>query len=342
MRIKMTELLNIAHPFLSVEDFRRRVGHRLARLIHRLASKYPQLQKSCGTRRMLLALSVAWGLTDFAQAGNTSAFEHIDEALSPTELCGCVRMPSCGCVMVSGQPYFLAEGESMLRFLWDGFALFIDNQGTDAIVQHFFDFADRRQSKAYDVMGEDCNDSEEINDASSSSETSSTAETASTAETSVVLASQKMPSDAEATTSQEMAEERTAIEQMAGERTTIKQMAEERTTIKQMAGERTALEQMDEDNLVKLTKTTIRIGDMQEVKNLEHLLGLMVGNVVADRCREMLMVWRMERNNRVERPNEFHFDGSVGQFIARGDGNIDQFINRGHGNIDQFIDRGDG
>ena len=55
----MTELLNIAHPFLSVEDFRRRVGRRLTRLIHRLASKYPQLQNGCDTRRMLLALSVS-------------------------------------------------------------------------------------------------------------------------------------------------------------------------------------------------------------------------------------------------------------------------------------------
>lgn len=315
----MTELLNIAHPFLSVEDFQRRVGCRLTRLIHRLASKYPQLQQGCDPRRMLLALSVAWGLTDFAQAGNASAFEHIDEALSPTEHCGCVRMPSCGCVMVSGQPYFLAEGESMLRFLWDGFALFIDNQGTDAIVQHFFDFADRRQSKAYDVMGEDSNDSKEINATSIAPDTS------------VAFTKLETPPHTETAISKEVTEERTAIEQMAEERTALEQMAGERTAIEQMAGERTALEQMDEDNLVKLTKTTIRIGDMQEVKNLEHLLGLMVGNEVADRCRNMLVRWRMERNNRAERPNEYHFDGSVGQFIAQGNGNIDQFIARGDG-----------
>ena len=303
----MTELLNIAHPFLSVEDFRRRVGRRLTRLIHRLASKYPQLQKGCDTRRMLLALSVAWGLTDFAQAGNASAFEHIDEALSPTEHCGCVRMPSCGCVMVSGQPYFLAEGESMLRFLWDGFTLFIDNQGTDAIVQHFFDFADRRQSKAYDVMGEDFNDSI-------------------APDTSVALTNLETPSNIETAISKGVTEERTALEQMAGER----------TELQLMAGERTALEQMDEDNLMKLTKTTIRIGDMQEVKNLEHLLGLMVGNEVADRCRNMLVLWRTERNNRAERPNEYHFDGSVGQFIAQGNGNIDQFIARGDGKTTNY------
>lgn len=290
----MTELLNIAHPFLSVEDFRRRVGRRLTRLIHRLASKYPQLQKGCDTRRMLLALSVAWGLTDFAQAGNASAFEHIDEALSPTEHCGCVRMPSCGCVMVSGQPYFLAEGESMLRFLWDGFALFIDNQGTDVIVQHFFDFADRRQSKAYAVMGEDCRDA---------------------------LTDRETPTNTETAISKGIIEERTALQLIAEERTALQQIAEERTIP----------EQPTEDNLVTLTKTTIRIGDMQEVKDLEHLLGLMVGNGVADRCREMLMSWRMKRNYRAERPNEYHFDGSVGQFIAQGNGNIDQFIARGDG-----------
>ena len=287
----MTELINIAHPFLSVEDFQRRVGRKLARLIHRLASKYPQLQKGCGTKRMLLALSVAWGLSDFAQAGNTAAFEHIDEALSPIACCGYQNVPSCGCVMVSGEPYFLSESESLLRFLWDGFALFIDNQGTDVIVQHFFDFADRRQSKAYDVMGEDFNDSI-------------------APDTFVALTKLETPSHTETDISKEVTEERTALEQMAGERTALEQMAEERT----------ALEQMDDDNLVKLTKTTIRIGDMQEVKNLEHLLGLMVGNGVADRCRNMLVLWRMERNNRTERPHEYHFEGDVAQFIARGHG----------------------
>ncbi len=157
----MIELLTIDHPFQTVDDFHQRAGKRLAALIHRLASKYPQLPGSCGAQRMLLALSVAWALTGLAKDGNQAAFEHIDEALSPPTSCGCVVAPRGGCVMVEGTPFFIAEGEqAMLRFLWDGFTIFIDHEGTESVGQPFFDFAECRQSEAYPVMGEEWEDSE--------------------------------------------------------------------------------------------------------------------------------------------------------------------------------------
>ena len=152
----MTYLVTINHPFQTVDDFHQRAGKRLASLIHRLASKYPQLPKRCGPRRMLLALSVAWALTGLAKDGNHAAFEHIDEALSPPMSYGCTMMPQGGCVMVEGEPFVIAEGEqAVLHFLWDGFAIFIDHEGTDSVGQTFFDFAECRQSKAYTAMGED-------------------------------------------------------------------------------------------------------------------------------------------------------------------------------------------
>ena len=272
----MTELINIAHPFLSVEDFQRRVGRKLARLIHRLASKYPQLQKGCGTKRMLLALSVAWGLSDFAQAGNTAAFEHIDEALSPIACCGYQNAPSCGCVMVSGEPYFLSESESLLRFLWDGFAIFIDCQGIDAVTQHFFDVANVRQSKAYTVIQED------------------------------------------------FQEEDTPLAQI--DNSVDLEQSDESNEREQLYKGNELEQPNEQDGLMELTMTVIRIGDIEDIKHLEHLLGLMVDNKVADRCREMLIHHRtehnrlMERNLLTERPHEYHFEGDVAQFIARGHG----------------------
>lgn len=132
----MMELFNVAQPFLTVEDFRRRAGNKLARLIHRLAGKYPQLSKGCGRGSMLLALSVAWSMTGIAKTGNIAAFEHIDEALSPIECYGCVKAPPGGCITVEGQPYFIAESDSStLHFLWDGFAIFIDHQGIEVVSQ---------------------------------------------------------------------------------------------------------------------------------------------------------------------------------------------------------------
>lgn len=153
----MKELLIISHPFQSVEEFQRRAGTKLGRLVHRLASKYPQLQKSCGLKPMLVTLSVAWGLSGLAKAGNFAAFEHIDETLSPPlSSWGDAMMPPWGCITVEGQPFFIAESEQgMLQFLWDDFAIFIDYEGPEAVSQTFFDFADTRQTLAYKTMGEE-------------------------------------------------------------------------------------------------------------------------------------------------------------------------------------------
>ena len=152
----MKKLLTINNPFQTVDEFHQRAGKQLGSLIHRLAGKYPQLTQRCGTRRMLLALSVAWALTSLAKAGDREAFEHIDEALSPPTVCGSVTAPSWGCVMVQGVPFFIVEEEqAMLRFLWDGFTIFIDHEGTECVGQSFFDFAESRQTEAYPVMGEE-------------------------------------------------------------------------------------------------------------------------------------------------------------------------------------------
>ena len=153
---RMNTLLNIAHPFLTVEDFQQRAGRKLAKLIHRLAGKYPQLSKSCGVGRMLVAVSVAWGMTSAARAGNQAMLEHIDEALSPYQRMGYVMEPPGGCITVEGHPFLLADEEQAVRrFLWDGFAIFIDHEGTGNISQAFFDLADTHQWKAYTVMSED-------------------------------------------------------------------------------------------------------------------------------------------------------------------------------------------
>ena len=152
---QMEELINIPHPFLTVEDFRHRMGGKLAGMMHRLAGKYSQLMKSCGAKRMLVALSVAWGLTSAARAGNQEVFEHIDEAFSPCATASYVLAPPWGCVTVEGQPFYIGDHErAMERFIWDGFTIFIDHEGIEAVNQMFFDFADRHQSKAYVVMNE--------------------------------------------------------------------------------------------------------------------------------------------------------------------------------------------
>ena len=109
----MKKLLTINNPFQTVDEFHQRAGKQLGSLIHRLAGKYPQLTQRCGTRRMLLALSVAWALTSLAKAGDREAFEHIDEALSPPTVCGSVTAPSWGCVMVEGDG-FIARKDSLV------------------------------------------------------------------------------------------------------------------------------------------------------------------------------------------------------------------------------------
>ena len=170
----MSIVLSIRHPFQTVDDFRRRAGNKLGKLVHRLAGKYPQLQESCGVKGMLIALSVAWELTGLAKAGNIAAFEHIDEALSPpTSASGCTMMPPWGCIMVEGQPFFIAESEQcMLHFLWDDFTIFIDHEGPEVVGQAFFDFADNHQTLAYKAMGEEAATIEEVDEETTTTEES--------------------------------------------------------------------------------------------------------------------------------------------------------------------------
>lgn len=150
----MKVLANIAHPFQTVEEFQQLAGKRLGMLIHHLAGKYPQLQASCGIKRVLVCVSVAWELMGIAKAGNEEPFAYIDDALSPVQKMGCFMEPAHGCVMVAGQPFYIPDEEKfMLHFVWDGFAIFIDNEGVGMVKQAFFDFADCRQTMAYKVLG---------------------------------------------------------------------------------------------------------------------------------------------------------------------------------------------
>lgn len=90
----MRVLANIAHPFQTVEEFQQLAG----KLIHQLAGKYPQLQASCGMKRVLFAVSVAWELTVIAKAGNEEPFAYIDDALSPDQSMGYIMEPLHGCI----------------------------------------------------------------------------------------------------------------------------------------------------------------------------------------------------------------------------------------------------
>ncbi len=152
----MKDLLTISHSFHTVDDFHRRESARLCSLTRRLKDRYPRLLDSCGTERVLLALSVACALTRLAKEGNVAVFEHIDEALSPPESMGCVMMPPWGCVMVEGTPFVFTDSEAMVRhFMWDVFTISIEIEGAANIAQVFFDLAGQRQWNAYAVMQEE-------------------------------------------------------------------------------------------------------------------------------------------------------------------------------------------
>ncbi len=152
----MRDLLTISHSFHTVDDFHRRESARLCSLTRRLKDRYPRLLDSCGTERVLLALSVACALTRLAKEGNVAVFEHIDEALSPPERMGCVMMPPWGCVMVEGTPFVFTDSEAMVRhFMWDVFTISIEIEGAANIAQVFFDLAGQRQWNAYAVMQEE-------------------------------------------------------------------------------------------------------------------------------------------------------------------------------------------
>ncbi len=153
---RMRDLLTISHSFHTVDDFHRRESARLCSLTRRLKDRYPRLLDSCGTERVLLALSVACALTRLAKEGNVAVFEHIDEALSPPERMGCVMMPPWGCVMVEGTPFVFTDSEAMVRhFMWDVFTISIEIEGAENIAQVFFDLAGQRQWNAYAVMQEE-------------------------------------------------------------------------------------------------------------------------------------------------------------------------------------------
>ncbi len=143
----MAELLHISHPFLSAEDLSSRVGSKSARQIRRLRGKYPQLARGCGMGGMLIALSVAWGMKEAARNGNHGMIQHIDAALTPYQRMGYVVEPPGGCITVEEKPYYFVEGEQdgMKSFLWDGFAIFIENEPQGSIAQPFFDLAERHQ-----------------------------------------------------------------------------------------------------------------------------------------------------------------------------------------------------
>ncbi len=153
----MRELFNISHPFLTVEDFERRTGSRQARLIHRLAGKYPMLPTRSGRERMLMALSVAWEMACAAMENRRELLWDIDQALTPYHSLGYVLEPPGGCVAVEHRPFVIIDDDEpgIRNFLWDGFAIFIELEGTDHINQDFFDLAEKHQCKAYIVMGEE-------------------------------------------------------------------------------------------------------------------------------------------------------------------------------------------
>lgn len=329
----MTYLVTINHPFQTVDDFHQRAGKRLASLIHRLASKYPQLPKRCGPRRMLLALSVAWALTGLAKDGNHAAFEHIDEALSPPMSYGCTMMPQGGCVMVEGEPFVIAEGEqAVLHFLWDGFAIFIDHEGTDSVGQTFFDFAECRQSKAYTAMGEDLEvKSEERRVKNSTAEQApSNAQDQDLSKTLNQGGLHRTKNigegfDAPPTT------ERSGYERREGAVTPLPP-EEERglgigggALLARRDGEVEKVSLNSRKYLAELVEGVANLGDEHAIRNLladfsyiphhddylDHLRGILLGRLA-------------ELATRLPMVAENHFHGDVGQFIAQGNGYINE------------------
>lgn len=296
----MTELITINQPFHTVDDFHRRAGDRLASLIHRLAGKYPQLAKGCGTKRMLLALSVAWALTGIAKEGDRAVFDHIDDALSPPISHGCATMPRGGCVVVEGEPFFIAEGEqAMLRFLWDGFTIFIDHEGTETVGQHFFDFAEAHQSKAYSAMGED-EGAETDQPAAAQTQTFSPAPMVSPVSLAPMVSSD--PTAAPTSSAAPLRQQPSPTPQLQAQET---------------AGA------SDRRYLAEMVEGVVAYGDEQAVRSLlasfgyiphhdsyiDHLRGVLLGRL------EQLALGRQ-----APRQNHYHFEGDVGQFVNRGDG----------------------
>lgn len=151
--------LNIKYLFASADDILARLGATTCRLLKRLARKYAALQKWCSREQMLLAVSLAWGLTAEAENGNVGAFLHIDEAMHLRQVIDCQMVPAPhfgGTVMVKGIPFYFEEKDHVMeRFFWDSFALMIEHSERAAeIGQYFYDVAETHQWKAYEVDGE--------------------------------------------------------------------------------------------------------------------------------------------------------------------------------------------
>lgn len=304
----MSNLLTINHPFRTVEDFRRTAGWRLASRIHRLARKYPHPAGGRASKRMLLALSVAWALTALAKAGDNAAFEHIDEALSPCSLHGCVCMPQGGCVVVEGVPFYIAEGEqAVLHFLWDGFTIFIDHEGTACVEQHFFDFADARQSKAYSAMGEDAAQSADLPSAPAPS----------------VPHRESIP-----------APHRESIPAPHRESIPAPHRASPLPLPKPTACEAPTPQPQQESTaepngrpyLAEMVQSVVAYGSEQDIRNLLASFGYLPHHDShTDHLRGILLQKLKERamQQAASAGNHYNFTGSVGQFVARGNGYMD-------------------
>lgn len=300
----MQEVLTIRHPFQSVEEFQRRAGTKLGRLVHRLASKYPQLQKSCGLKPMLVTLSVAWGLSGLAKAGNFAAFEHIDEALSPPlSAWGCAMTPPWGCITVEGQPFFIAESEQgMLQFLWDDFAIFIDYEGPEVVSQPFFDFADNRQTLAYKAMRE---------------------EEATKEETTEVAAITEEVITEEAITEEAITEE---METDEPNESTLPETTLRDTTLRESTEKtKESATKTTHDSLAKLVKGVMTYGNEQEVKDLLHIFAYIDHpDKQTEHQRGILLNHLRDLACRIPcaAENHYYFENNVGQVITKGNGYI--------------------
>ena len=166
----MLNKLNIKYLFASLDDISQRIGARMARLLRRLARKYAALGRCCSREQMLLAVSLAWGLSAEAENGNVGAFLHIDQAMHLCQNFDRYAIPAdgmLGAIVVEGNPFYFREDDEMdgvmEHFLWDSFALMLEcSEKAGEIGQYFYDVADRHQWKAYEVVSENADMSVEV------------------------------------------------------------------------------------------------------------------------------------------------------------------------------------
>ena len=167
----MNKHLVINHLFVSLDDILARAGATMGQLLRRLARKYRALKKYCSRQQMLLAVSMAWGLAAEAENGNTDVFRHFDEATHLRQQLDSWVAPPPGVgytLLVKGEPFYFGEDDRMMElFLWDSFAMFLNQSlKPDGINPFFFDVAERHQWKAFEVeaemRGEDSDDGKEM------------------------------------------------------------------------------------------------------------------------------------------------------------------------------------